>query len=130
MKKCELLVPAGGEKQFIAAVENGADAIYIGGKRFNARINAVNFSDEEIIRAVGFAHKRGVKVYVTMNTLLKDDEMEDAVKYAAFLYEAGVDALIVQDAGLGMLLRENIPDFPLHLSTQGSVYDARGAETA
>ena len=130
MRKCELLVPAGGEKQFIAAVENGADAIYIGGKRFNARINAVNFSDEDIVRAVAFAHKRGVKVYVTMNTLLKDDEMDDAVKYAAFLYEAGVDALIVQDMGLGMLLRENIPDFPLHLSTQGSVYDARGAETA
>ena len=130
MKKCELLVPAGGEKQFIAAVENGADAIYIGGKRFNARINAVNFSDDEIREAVHFAHKRGVKVYVTMNTLLKDDEMEDAVKYAAFLYETGVDALIIQDVGLGMLLRENLPGFPLHLSTQGSVYDARGAETA
>ena len=130
MKKCELLVPAGGEAQFIAAVENGADAIYIGGKRFNARINAANFSDDEIRKAVAFAHKRGVLVYVTMNTLIKDEEMQDALEYAAFLYEAGVDALIIQDVGLGMLLRENLPDFPLHLSTQGSVYDLRGVETA
>lgn len=130
MKKCELLVPAGGEKQFIAAVENGADAIYIGGKLFNARVNAGNFSNEEIRRATDFAHKRGVKVYVTMNTLIADEEMQKALEYAAFLYETGIDALIVQDVGLGMLVKENMPDFPLHLSTQGSVYDLRGAETA
>ena len=130
MNKCELLVPAGGEQQFIAAVENGADAVYIGGKKFNARINAANFSNDEIKRAAAFAHKRGVKVYVTMNTLITDDEMKDAINYAGFLYEAGVDALIIQDAGFGMLLKESIPDFPLHLSTQGSVYDLRGVEAA
>ena len=128
--KCELLVPAGGVEQFIAAVENGADAVYIGGHLFNARINAGNFSDEELQAAVDFAHKRSVKVFVTMNTLMTDDELDGALKYAAFLYEAGVDALIIQDLGLGKLIREYMPDFPLHLSTQATVCDAMGAETA
>lgn len=130
MKKCELLVPVGGQKQMIAAVENGADAVYLGGKAFNARINAVNFDDEEMKEAVGFAHKRGVKVYVTMNTLISDDEMAEAVEYAAFLRRIGVDALIIQDVGLGMCIRETMPDLPIHLSTQGSVYDLRGADAA
>ena len=80
MKKCELLVPAGGERQFIAAVENGADAVYVGGKLFNARINAGNFDDKELTDAVDFAHKRGVKVYVTRNTLIADDEMKKALE--------------------------------------------------
>lgn len=130
MKKCELLVPAGGEKQLIAAVENGADAVYLGGRAFNARINAGNFDDGEISRAIDFAHQRGVKVYVTMNTLLTDPELEEALRYAAFLYEKGADALIVQDLGLGLLIRETMPEFPLHLSTQASVYDLQGAEAA
>lgn len=130
MKKCELLVPAGGARQFIAAVENGADAVYVGGKLFNARINAGNFDDKELTDAVDFAHKRGVKVYVTMNTLIADDEMKKALEYVLFLYEIGVDALIVQDVGLGAVIRENLPDFPLHLSTQGSVYDLRGVQMA
>lgn len=68
------------------AVENGADAVYLGGKLFNARINAGNFNDEELKAAVDFAHKRGVKVYVTMNTLMKDEELQPALEYAAFLY--------------------------------------------
>ena len=130
MKKCELLVPAGGSAQLIAAVENGADAVYLGGKAFNARIHAGNFDDEEMEEAVDFAHKRGVKVYVTINTLIADEEMQEALDYAAFLYEIGVDALIVQDLGLTMLLRQQLPDFELHLSTQGSVYDLRGVEAA
>lgn len=129
-KKCELLVPAGGVKQFIAAVENGADAIYIGGHLFNARINAGNFDDKELQQAVDFAHKRGVKVFVTMNTLITDDELNSALKYAAFLYTAGVDALIIQDFGLGKLIKEYMPDFPLHLSTQATIYDISGVETA
>ena len=83
--KCELLVPAGGVEQFIAAVENGADAVYIGGHLFNARINAGNFSDEELQAAVDFAHKRSVKVFVTMNTLMTDDELDGALKYAGFI---------------------------------------------
>ena len=128
--RCELLVPAGGKDQFTAAVENGADAVYIGGHLFNARINAGNFDDDELQAAVDFAHKRGVKVYVTMNTLLTDDELNDALRYAGFLYEAGADGLIIQDLGLGRLVREYMPDFPLHLSTQATVYDLRGVETA
>lgn len=130
MKKCELLVPAGGEKQLIAAVENGADAVYLGGKLFNARMSAGNFADEQMRRAVVFAHKRGVLVYVTMNTLIEDEEMEEALAYCAFLYEIGVDALIVQDLGLAAAVRFAMPDFSLHLSTQGSVYDVRGALAA
>lgn len=129
-KKCELLAPAGGIKQFIAAVENGADAVYIGGHLFNARINAENFSDKEIQDAIDFAHKRGVKVYVTMNTLVADDELDDAVRYASFLYEAGADALIIQDIGLGKLVKEYMPDLPLHLSTQATVCDLSAVETS
>lgn len=130
MKKCELLVPAGGKEQFIAAVENGADAIYFGGKLFNARINAGNFDLEELMPAVDFAHKRGVKVYMTMNTLIADEEMHEALEYVLYLYEIGVDALIVQDVGLAMMVRKHMPDFPLHLSAQGSVYDLRGVAAA
>ena len=75
-KRCvELLVPAGGEKQFIAAVENGADAVYVGGRSFNARINAGNFDDETMQAAIDYAHLRGVKVFVTMNILIKDEEI-------------------------------------------------------
>ena len=130
MKKCELLVPVGGIEQLIAAVENGADAIYLGGRAFNARINAGNFDDREMNEAIDFVHKRGVKAYITMNTLLTEEELEEALRYAAFLYEAGADALIVQDMGLGMLVRRCFPDFSLHLSTQASVYDLRGAQSA
>lgn len=128
--KCELLVPAGGVNQFIAAVENGADAIYVGGKAFNARINANNFDDEELEKAVEFAHLRGVKVYVTMNTLLTDEELQPALEYAKFLYIINVDALIIQDLGLAKIIKEALPDLPLHLSTQATVYSPAGAEAA
>lgn len=130
MKKCELLVPAGGSEQFVAAVENGADAIYIGGKEFNARINAGNFDDEELKEAVDFAHKRGVKVHVTMNTLLTDDEVVNAIDYVKFLYCTGVDALIIQDLGLADMVRKHFPDFEIHLSTQGTVYSVEGVKAA
>ena len=93
----ELLMPAGGTAQFIAAVENGADAVYVGGSDYNARAGAHNFDREELREAVDYAHKRGVQVHVTMNTLLRQEELEGALEYAAFLYELGIDALIVQD---------------------------------
>lgn len=128
--KIELLVPAGGPEQLIAAVENGADAVYLGGRLFNARMNAGNFDDETMQKAVDFAHKRGVQVHVTMNILLGDEEIPEALKYAAFLYEAGVDALIVADLGLGKRIRETMLDFPLHLSTQATVYNLAGVEAA
>lgn len=129
-KKVELLAPAGGVEQFIAAVENGADAIYLGGRSFNARMKAGNFDDAMLVKAVDFAHKRGVDVHVAMNILLRDDELRDALEYATFLYETGVDALIVQDLGLASLIYKNLPDFPLHLSTQGTVHSLDGVKAA
>ena len=126
----ELLAPAGNKEAFIAAVEAGADAIYLGGEFFNARMAADNFSLEEISEAVDFAHKRLVKVHVTLNTLLKDEEIPEALSYAEKLWEIGVDALIVQDLGLAHLIRKNIPELSLHLSTQGSVYSLEGVKAA
>ena len=126
----ELLAPAGGMEQLKAAVENGADAVYMGGKRFNARINAGNFDGEELQEAVEYAHLRGVKLYVTMNTLIRDAELEPALEYAAELYNMGVDALIIQDLGFAELVRKHIPDWNLHLSTQGTVYNIEGVRKA
>ena len=128
--KIELLAPAGGIEQFVAAVENGADAIYIGGKNFNARMNASNFDLKQMKEAISYAHARGVEVFVTMNTLLKNDELYDAVKYAADIYQIGADAAIVQDWGLAVLLKKYVPDLSLHLSTQGSVYNRSGVKNA
>lgn len=128
--KIELLAPAGGMEQFVAAVENGADAIYIGGKNFNARMNASNFDLKQMKEAISYAHARGVEVFVTMNTLLKNDELYDAVKYAADIYQIGADAAIVQDWGLAVLLKKYVPDLSLHLSTQGSVYNRSGVKNA
>lgn len=126
----ELLVPAGGREQFLAAVENGADAIYVGGQLFNARAGAQNFNNDELVLALDYAHKRGVKVYVTMNTLLSDDELEPALRYASFLYDSGVDAIIVQDLGLGELVHRALPDLELHMSTQATITDVGSAKVA
>lgn len=126
----ELLAPAGNKEAFIAAVEAGADAIYLGGEILNARMGAGNFSLQEMKAAIDFAHKRHVKVYVTVNTLVMDEELEDALVYCKKLYEMGADALIIQDLGLGFLIKEKMPDFPIHLSTQGSVYDLDGVNAA
>ena len=129
-KNIELLAPAGTKEAFIAAVEAGANAIYLGGKLFNARMNAGNFDNDEMREAVAFAHKRGVRVHVTLNILLKEEELPDALSYAAELYEMGVDALIVQDLGLAYLLKKYLPDFELHFSTQGTIYDLEGVKAA
>jgi len=126
----ELLAPAGGMAQLRAAVENGADAVYMGGKLFNARINAANFTDEEMKEAIAYARLKGVRLYVTMNTLIKDSELAAALDYAAFLYNEGADALIIQDLGFAELVKRYIPDLPLHLSTQGTVYNIEGARAA
>ena len=128
--KCELLAPAGGMKQLIAAVENGADAVYMGGHSFNARINADNFTAEEMKQGIEYAHIRNVKVYITVNTLFKDEELEAGLEYAGQLYEMGADALIIQDLGFGSIVRAALPDFPLHLSTQASIYNVRGIKKA
>lgn len=129
-KACELLIPVGGKEQLIAAVENGADGIYLGGQLFNARIKADNFGDEDLREGVIFAHKRGVKVFVTMNTLLTDEQVESALKYGKKIHSMGVDALIIQDLGLGSRLRKELPEMELHLSTQGSVFGVEGVKLA
>lgn len=128
--KPELLIPAGGMPQLIAAVENGADAVYLGGNAFNARINADNFDIASMEKAVDFCHLRGVKAYVTLNTLMRDDQLKPAINYAKELYKIGVDALIIQDLGLGQLIKETMPDFEMHLSTQGTVFGVGGANMA
>ena len=114
-QRIELLAPAGGVTQLIAAVENGADAVYLGGRLFNARMNAGNFDDETMQQAIDYAHQHGVAVHVTLNTLLREEELPEALKYAAFLYAAGVDALIIQDLHL---LELDLPPIRLHASTQ------------
>ncbi|MBQ6401462.1 MAG: U32 family peptidase [Firmicutes bacterium] len=119
----ELLAPVGGRKQFWAAVNNGADAVYLGGSRFNARQKADNFGADELREVIAAAHERDVKIYVTLNTLLKDRELPDALEYAGFLWEAGADGVILQDMGLSRLIHETLPEFPMHLSTQGTVYN-------
>lgn len=129
-REIELLAPAGSVSALISAVQNGADAVYIGGKIFNARMNANNFDDKTMTAAIDYAHLRGVKVFVTMNTLIKDEELIEALRYAKFIYEAGGDALIIQDLGFGSLVRDMLPDFELHLSTQATISDRQSAEVA
>ena len=129
-KRVELLAPAGNKEQFIAAVENGADAVYTSGSFLNARQAAEGISDADMPLACGYAHLRGVKVYVAMNTLVSDDELEDGLNYAEFLYECGVDALIIQDLGLGRYIHQRIPEMELHLSTQASCVGPVAVSTA
>ena len=112
---------------FYAAINSGADAVYLGGKEFSARASAQNFTAEEMAKAVSYAHVRGKRVFVTLNILLSDEECERALNYAADLYEIGVDALIVQDIGFAELVLNYLPDFELHASTQMSVMDLEGA---
>lgn len=130
MKLPELLAPVGGKKQLIAAVENGADAVYMGGKLFNARQNAENFDEIEFKEAIEYAHIRGVNVYITLNTLLSDTELKQALDFVGSIYEADADALIVQDLGFAALVKQQLPDFPLHLSTQGTIYNLEGVRMA
>lgn len=124
--KIELLAPAGNYEAFLAAVENGADAVYLGGKLLNARQFAGNFNDEELERALDYAHVRGVKILLTLNTLVLDEEIQEAVEYAAKAYEMGVDALILQDVGLAASLKAAIPEIPIHASTQMTTYSIEG----
>lgn len=127
MTKIELLAPAGSMESLIAAINNGADAIYLGGSRFSARAYASNFDNETMMKAVDYAHSYKVKVYVTINTALKQSELKEALKYVGYLYEIGVDALIIQDVGLINLIRDVYPNFELHASTQMTIHNGEGA---
>ncbi len=130
MKKTELLAPAGGIKQYKAAVAAGADAVYLGGSMFNARMGADNFTLPELEQVIDYGHLRNVKTYVTLNTLLSDEELPDALRYARELYGIGADAFIIQDLGLGKVIRDALPGMPIHLSTQATVYNKEGAAAA
>lgn len=128
-KRIELLAPAGSYDAFLAAVENGADAVYLGGKLLNARQFAGNFDDDELKRALDYAHARDVKVFMTLNTLVLDTEMQEALEYAAGAYEMGMDAFILQDMGLASNLKKVIPQLPIHASTQMTIYDNSGVSS-
>lgn len=123
----ELLSPAGSPEALRASVQSGADAVYLGWGDFNARRGAKNFSDEEFSEALLYCHERGVKVYLTLNTLVTDRELPKALRCAEEACRLGVDAVLVQDLGLLALLREALPDLPLHASTQMSLFTTGGA---
>ena len=126
----ELLAPAGSFEALVAAVAAGADAVYVGGRRFGARAFAKNFDVDELSRAVSYCHLHGVRLYVTVNTLIEDREMGEVLSYAAELWRLGVDALIVSDLGVIREIRRAIPEMELHASTQMSVHSTYGADCA
>ncbi|MEO1622714.1 MAG: peptidase U32 family protein, partial [Cyanobacteria bacterium J06632_3] len=126
----ELLAPAGSWDCAKAAVENGADAIYFGLDKFNARMRAHNFTVEDLPALMAFLHRRGVKGYITLNTLIFPQELKSAAHYLRTVIAAGVDAAIVQDIGLCRLIRHLSPDFPIHASTQMTITSAAGVSFA
>ena len=127
-KKVELLAPAGNFACFRAAINAGADAVYLGGEKFGARAYAGNFSPEEIVDALRIAHIFGRKIYLTVNTLVKESEFHELIPYIRPFYEAGLDGVIVQDLGVLKSLGENFPGLELHASTQMTVTGVYGAE--
>jgi putative protease len=126
----ELLAPAGSFEALLAAVEAGADAVYLGGKSFGARAFAENFNIEELARAVQYAHLHNVKLYVTVNVLVYDRELDELSKYLQDLYEIGIDAIIAADLGVVREIRRITPNMPIHASTQMSVHNTLGAAAA
>ena len=130
MKKIELLAPAGSREALEAAVESGADAVYLAGNQYGARAFAANFDDAAIVEAIRYCHQKDVKVYITMNTLLAEDQIDPAVQKAGYYYENDVDGLLVQDLGLMKRLRVEYPDLPLHCSTQMHIHNLDGVRFA
>ncbi|MBN2849569.1 MAG: U32 family peptidase, partial [Erysipelotrichaceae bacterium] len=126
----ELLAPSGSKEALVAAVQSGADAVYLGGKMYGARANAANFSMEELAWVMAYCRKYGVRVYVTVNTLIFDDEFEELFAYVDQLVELHVDALILQDTGVAVALRQRYPDLPLHASTQMHLHNVKQVEWA
>lgn len=126
----ELLAPAGSPEALRAAVAAGADAVYLSGKRFGARKFAANFSDTEIEEALRYAHSYGIRVYVTVNTLIHDRELDGVLEYLSWLWSIGVDAVLVQDTGLAALAREYLPGLVIHASTQMTIHNSDGVRWA
>lgn len=123
----ELLSPVGDFECLKAAIQNGADSVYLGADSFSARAFAHNFGLAELEKAIQYAKIRGVKTHLTLNTLIKDDELENALALAKSAYEFGIDAIIVQDLGLANELIKHYPDLPIHGSTQMTVHNLNGA---
>jgi len=128
LKKIELLSPVGDFECLKAAVQNGANAVYLGSSDFNARYSAKNFSIEELEQAIDYAHLRNVKVFLTLNTLIKNEEFNNALELANKAYALGIDGIIVQDLGLANFLIKNIPSLPIHASTQMTCHNLSGAK--
>ena len=128
MKKIELLSPAGDLECLKVAVQNGADAVYFGLDKFNARINSTNFTKEELVEAISYAKLRGVKTHLTLNILIKNSEFEEALRDIEFAYNSGIDAVIIQDLGFAKKVIELFPDIEVHSSTQMTIYNKEGAE--
>lgn len=126
-KNIELLAPVGSMESLYAAIQNGCNAVYLGGKVFSARKYANNFDYDELEEAVRYAHLRNVRVYVTVNTIIDNSELDDILEYVKFLYNIDVDALIVQDLGFAYLVKNLFPDFELHGSTQMTINNLPGA---
>ncbi len=126
----ELLLPAGNTENFITAINSYADAVYLGLGKFNARAKTAGFDEKNIEEWINYAHLRGVKVYITFNTLLKDDEFEEFFRLAKAAVNAHADAFIVQDIGAAFFLKQNFPNIVLHASTQMGIHNLRGAEIA
>ena len=120
-RKVEILAPAGSYESMVAAVNAGANAVYIGGSRFGARAYADNLDEEAMIRAIDFVHLHNCRIYMTVNTLVKEKELPELYGYLKPYYEAGLDAVLVQDLGVFSYIREHFPDLPLHISTQMTV---------
>src|SRR5690348_2061779 len=129
-RRPELLAPAGDWECARAAVENGADAIYFGLEKFNARMRAHNFTESDLPRLMEFLRRRGVRGYVTFNTLVFENELGDAENHLRTIIAAGVDAAIVQDVGIARIIRALSRDFPIHASTQMTITSAAGVEFA
>lgn len=128
MKKIELLAPAGNMECLKAAVMAGCDAVYLGGNHFGARAFSKNFTDEEIVEAINYCHLYGVRVYVTVNTLIYDDEVDEFLKYIEFIHKNNVDAIIIQDLGMFDLIRKTFPKLEVHASTQMHIHNLEGAK--
>ena len=122
----ELLAPAGDEHALVAAVQNGADAVYLGTGAFNARRNAANFDGDALDRAVAYCHARGVKVHVTLNTLVTPRELPALSEAIDAIRRSGADAVIVQDFGVARAVRRRAPELQLHASTQMAVHNRQG----
>ncbi|MBE5818963.1 MAG: U32 family peptidase, partial [Clostridiales bacterium] len=130
MTKMEILAPAGGTEQLVAAVRCGADAVYLGTSGFNARQNARNFGEVQLAEAIEYCAQRNVQVHVTLNTLIFDNEISELKKHIKQVAECGANAIIAQDLATARLVRECCPDMPLHASTQMTVHNSLGVEAA